>query len=462
VYYFIDTERTPVTDNSSDDDDDDDYPVKTKWKRIRPLSSSDDDDDNAIPNSHDESDCSETFPELKGKVFCQRAKRKRNNKKRVYDKHSECYYCQKLQTDLRKHFFKKHKTEISVAKIMALPLGSKDRKKNLEILRNKGNFFHNKEVIDRGQGVMLLVRRPPEGKDVDIDAYAPCNLCLGFYSKSELYKHQLYSCPALEKKPSGLGSKDIKFSSDNLLGKVDSSNSLEKHVFPVMIHDDVTMVVKNDPMIRELGLSWFEKTSNMDPAKRNHYASQKMREVGRLLQCLRSLETGLYAMEDFLTPDKFDIVVEAVRSISGFTKDQNELKPSLALKLGYSIKRLAYLKKSSAIRSWSERKEKEANKFLHLYETEWKEKISTHSLTTLHNRKFNKCDQLPLSEDIKSLKCYLEEEIFQLMENHNMTSANYRKLQEFCLARLCVFNRRRPGEMDQLRYGTVFNSFVCL
>jgi len=87
VYCFIDTERTPVTDNSSDEDDDDDYgdddyPVKTKWKRIRPLSSSDDDDDdNAIPNSHDESDCSETFPELKGKVLCQRANRKRNNKK---------------------------------------------------------------------------------------------------------------------------------------------------------------------------------------------------------------------------------------------------------------------------------------------------------------------------------------------------------------------------------------------
>ena len=39
-----------------------------------------------------------------------------------------------------------------------------------------------------------------------------------------------------------------------------------------------------------------------------------------------------------------------------------------------------------------------------LMESEWEDKMSSHSLTTLHKRKFNKINLLPLAENLEKLR----------------------------------------------------------
>ena len=47
--------------------------------------------------------------------------------------------------------------------------------------------------------------------------------------------------------------------------------------------------------------------------------SQKMRELGRLLQQLMVVENNeLVQLSDFIKPEKFDIIIKAVRETTGF------------------------------------------------------------------------------------------------------------------------------------------------
>lgn len=83
-------------------------------------------------------------------------------------------------------WFKKHGAEHKVVQILLLNKGSKERSAKLELLPNKGNFHHNRKVLETGFGELILVRRPKQ--EIDLDDYGACSSCLGFYAKSDLYK----------------------------------------------------------------------------------------------------------------------------------------------------------------------------------------------------------------------------------------------------------------------------------
>lgn len=310
---------------------------------------------------------------------------------------------------------------------------------------NKGNFHHNRKVLETGFGELILIRRPKQ--EIDLDDYGACSSCLGFYATSDLYKHQKYHCVGC--KEGANSSADAIYASNVLIGKNSASkqpSTLEEQVFPSMRGDNVTLIAKHDPLIKELGKSWLIRTKDMDITKRNNYVSQKMRETARLLQKLREICPGKFAISDFITPDMFDCVIQAVNDLCGL--ESSESTPALALKLGYNLKRIAQLKKALAIRAWDNEKEKEAERYLELHNSEWSEKISAGSLNVLYNRKFNKKDKLPLSGDLQLMNAYLEEELREIPKQ--ITVENFRRLQMLCLARLGTFNRRRPGEMEQM------------
>jgi hypothetical protein len=56
------------------------------------------------------------------------------------------------------------------------------------VLRNKGNFYHNINVLKMREGDLIVVRRPT--KEVSYKDYVPCQNCLGFFVKAELWRHR--------------------------------------------------------------------------------------------------------------------------------------------------------------------------------------------------------------------------------------------------------------------------------
>ena len=92
---------------------------------------------------------------------------------RVYNKKQYCFSCQKPFSKMARHLAQVHKNEIEGARALSFPKGSKERKVNLDLLRNKGNREHNIEVLKAGKGV-LVRRQQTAAKHVGVEDYMHC------------------------------------------------------------------------------------------------------------------------------------------------------------------------------------------------------------------------------------------------------------------------------------------------
>ena len=173
------------------------------------------------------------------------------------------------------------------------------------------------------------------------------------------------------------------------------------------LHDNVLSSMKND----EIAAAIFEKVGTKDI----NYVSQRMRQLARLLQTLRRKNEAAN-FEDFIDTARFDELAAAVRDLCGF-KEESRLDidvPSLALKLGHSVKQCAQVLKSSALRKKDEAAIRECQNFIDLFEAEWAIKISSRSLASLGSKKQNKVEILPPAGDLMMLKNHLEKKMADL------------------------------------------------
>ena len=181
-----------------------------------------------------------------------------------------------------------------------------------------------------------------------------------------------------------------------------------------------------------------------------------MREIARLLKQLRETDRNLDAeLSDFIKPEKFDTVVQAVKTLCSFHDNDGcqEVKiPSLALKLGHSLKKCLNIIRGQALRQKGKNRQEDAENFEKLLESEWSNKISHHSLNTLSARKFNKVDVLPLTKDLEKLRGHLEHAINVSAKalEHYPNPENWSALAQSTLTRLIMFNKRRGGEASKL------------
>ena len=64
-------------------------------------------------------------------------------------------------------------------------------------IRNLGSHKHNMRILEAGEGFLDVVHRPTQ-KDPN-STFLPCQYCLGYYSRSELWRH-CERCPFGPKK----------------------------------------------------------------------------------------------------------------------------------------------------------------------------------------------------------------------------------------------------------------------
>ncbi|KAL7375783.1 hypothetical protein ABVT39_023857 [Epinephelus coioides] len=127
-------------------------------------------------------------------------KRTWSDGKRRWDKKHYCVFCRRPQVKIARHLLRKHADQQEVAAASTLPTGSKQRHLLLEHLRCRGNYMHNIEVIRQGSGEIVPWRQPSE--EVDARNYLPCPLCLGFFLRADLWKHQASCRKKLTSDPS--------------------------------------------------------------------------------------------------------------------------------------------------------------------------------------------------------------------------------------------------------------------
>ena len=84
----------------------------------------------------------------------------------------------------------RHKGEEEVCQALSYNKNSCERKKSLGKLRLKGDYHHNMKMLETGDGDLIVVRRPGEGESCSIHDFLPCEFCLGFMKRWDLWKHQ--------------------------------------------------------------------------------------------------------------------------------------------------------------------------------------------------------------------------------------------------------------------------------
>ena len=368
-------------------------------------------------------------------------------------KKQACLYCGELTSKLPRHMTRRHPTEKDVVAALSHPSGSANRKAAWHKLRSRGNYHHNMTVMDVGKGNIIVARKPNKsGRDIDTEDFLPCPYCRGFYRRQELWKHTNGCTTKPEIQPDI--QKRVQLNAKLMLfGAMTKSSNMLDNVLATMRNDEITLVARSDPLIVEVGKLLVQKHGVTKASD----TSQTMRELSRLVMQLRKIDGDPHAqLSNYIKPNRYDTVVQAVRKLCTFeVKDgqQTVETPSLALKIGYALKKCVNVVVGKALRDDNQAMEKDASNFRRLLETDWSYAISHHSLTTLNVRKFNKVDVLPLAEDLDKLRKYIDNvistSVVSLKKHPNLD--DWSLLAQATLSRLVIFNKRRGGEASTIR-----------
>ncbi|KAJ8305181.1 hypothetical protein KUTeg_017269 [Tegillarca granosa] len=366
-----------------------------------------------------------------------------NSKGNLSNKLHSCVYCGKLLSNIARHLSLRHHSEQEVTKILLLPKKSKERRKLWEELVNKGDFCHNYNVIENGHGMIIPKYRLGGNKEAQLKNYVPCSSCKAYYKKDDLWKHQKY-CVLRESKNSNEHIKNGRL----LLPAKSIDKNFSNKILLNMRDDSIKLIVQKDRRIVDYGSRLLSKQGSEH--NKLHYISQKLREIARLLICVKSKSD--IDLDDLLSAKHWDLLIKSVKTVCEYDEEQCSFNvPSLALKLGHSLKKCARYKISEAIKENDNRKKQETENFLALYKEEWKDEISALALTSLEDKKYNKQQLLPLVTDVVKFNTYLKERASFLTEQIKDNIALYPELAIICLAQVILFTRRRSGEAERIR-----------
>ncbi|XP_052426266.1 uncharacterized protein LOC127968823 isoform X16 [Carassius gibelio] len=375
---------------------------------------------------------------------------------RMYSKKQQCFFCEGAFTKISRHLERKHRNEVEVAKALSHPKGSKERRMQLEYLRNKGNFAYNSTVINTGAGLMIPRKLPK--KNLEGESFMHCIYCKGLFLKKTLWRH----VKVCKFKPGDEKPKPGKTRVQVLCGFAQPPPPGVTHgvwkLLNSMNQDQVALETRNDWCILELGKHLYNKYGSR--VKMHEHIRQKMRELGRLLICAREV-SPLTSIKELIHPTNFMHTINAVKRAAGYNEETNVFeKASVAVKLGQSLNKIAMLIESHSTIRGDEKTGKIANSFQQLYKSRWPEYISTTARRTLEEAKWNSPQLLPFTEDVKLLHIYLDEQekTHRKLLLTQPSSQHWAKLAKITLTQVMLFNRRREGEVSQMPLSAYISS----
>lgn len=355
-----------------------------------------------------------------------------------------CFVCGKACTKIARHFKLHRKDSIEIATAFKLRKNSKQRLHILEVLRNRGNYKHNKLVLNNGSGLIKVKRRPKYG--VDAQKFEHCMYCKALYMRRELWRH-VRRCTSNPER-------DTKKTSRSVLGLAALSqcphlSHLSEDVRKMlcdMHQDEVAQTVRNDEFVLKLAQDFFDKKGSSK--ERHAFVRQTIRCIGKFLILLRN-KFEIRNLAEAIKPSSFSMVIEAVKEIAEFNEEEKSFTiPSLARRIGLALRKFSIL---SALKAYAVQ-----------------DKVLIQATSTFINLLNNAQSQfalgepkrsgiqptyflLPFVNDVRMLHCYLEKAarcaVKELRETPSAQS--YADLCKVTLAQILLFNRRH-GEVSQM------------
>lgn len=376
-------------------------------------------------------------------------------------------FCFEKVSHFPRHLIRKHQEEESVRKIMALPVKGSERKNAISALRKKGSFIlmeqknHLKPV--RLPNAKRKINENIETDKVNTDNYFPCVYCLGFYSKTYLWKHKK-NCNSrindTKKSRYHLAESQTFLVSTGMLGNFLNQTRLKKEIFNIMKPDKISAVVKKDALICLFGDAQLNKHKK---GNMNISVSNKMRELARLKIALQNI-IKFVNLIDVLKPENYEDIIKSVKIICGYEADLKKFKaPSLAVHLGPSLQILCRVAiKAITIKNPIFGKKddneivkqcKEIEDLSDKIKLNWYEDVASLANKVINDNKNEKYTLIELITDVKLFNNYttsLAREAIEKLKNNDDIINNYRILVECAIAMVLIFNKNRVGEVQFL------------
>jgi len=364
---------------------------------------------------------------------------------RKRDKKAFCFFCNTGQSQVVRHWITKHRREPEVMQLMSLKGVAK--RQAMTRLRNLGNHAHNCAVLTAGVGEFVVTYRPKE--PTSAHQYVPCETCLGYLTRKELWRHR---CPLKKTKTKGRVAEKASLLLPTPSGLMPELNRL----ISGMLDPDIKLIIRNDVIIKKYAGKLLQSHS----WEQRSYIRSQLSLIARFLKEMRKKSCSL-SLKGCIDPTLFLDVVQAVKTMCGFHQESRAYEtPTSALKVGHILRKCAKLVKTEGILARDKATIENADYFAELCETEWKEEVSSNAHKTLRQRRRNRVDLVPLSEDVTKLHTFLHKELERnvtVLQNADSTDAakkqSWRELSITVLAQLITFNRRRQGEVSKMKVG---------
>lgn len=311
-----------------------------------------------------------------------------------------CYVCGKGMVKIARHLERHADDEPDIAKVLALPKYSKERKSLLNDLRNRGDYKHNQKVLETSCGD-LKARRRTKSQTVNTETHEHCPYCQGFYRRTVMVSH-LNKCPKFARPPATCSETNVFHESE-----VAESSSCKKplsdrqKIMLSMPKDETTFMLKHDPILIQLTQLLSDKCAGCE--EKHEDVKQTLRQAGRFLLALHG--KSIFSFKDALKPENFSKIVETVKSFAGFNeKRQRYKKTSLAATLAQTLKDVANVAVSKT--NDNEEVVRDAKAFITLCEEEWKELLSDKEETLPSAQKVKSPATIPFTHEVQTLyKC---------------------------------------------------------
>ncbi|XP_047200190.1 uncharacterized protein LOC118124568 [Hippoglossus stenolepis] len=278
-----------------------------------------------------------------------------------------CYVCGKPQSKISRHLLTHRHEEADIAQVFALRRNSKERKKQMDDLRKRGNYKHNQEVLKTCRGELKVSKRSKVSL-TNSNLFAPCLYCKGMYSRKLMWRHVRKCSNKLFKGAIGPKTKVLTLVATTVSTEPREMTSYVRDVLKNLNNDEISSAVREDCYLLRLAqcLCFTNKTK-----KQSEYIRRKLREMGRVLLKLR--KKSISCFEDAVKPENFSKVVEAVKELSGFREETQSCdRPTFAQKLGETLKKIGDISYAVALKEDADKETiHQAETFMRLCAEEW-------------------------------------------------------------------------------------------
>lgn len=137
------------------------------------------------------------------------------------------------------------------------------------------------------------------------------------------------------------------------------SQEYKTNILAKFQNDEISDICRTDEVILKFGMTQNDSTW------------QQMRQLGMFLIEINNVSPEIKSLSDCLLPNKFDSVIDATKNLCGDVKLDircPEFKvPSLALKIGHSLKKCAFIFRGISLRKGLTKQNELYSSFPHLW-----------------------------------------------------------------------------------------------